>query len=265
VTDAATSLPEVFKQPGYNVPLDPTLPWYAVFGNHDGLIQGNAPIEPSFQDAAARSGRYFINQQDYIRLHFDHPDVVKDLRSFCKAGIDPADTREGRGFAGAGARLCDADPDNDAYYTFDNGPFHHIVLDTMNDDFVGANGYFGGYYPPGGVGAYAGGYAEGILDPAQFAWLGRDLEANKTRPIIVHAHHTVNSFVAPQGEAKNLGYVSGAELTAKLNAYPNAVFFIGGQVSQSMIRLALAAASWVGTPTRMNCFTPSRYGSPGMK
>jgi hypothetical protein len=28
---------------------------------------------------------------------------------------------------------------------------------------------------------------------------------------------------------------------------------------------AFAAASWVGPPTRMNCFTPSRYGRPDMK
>ena len=43
------------------------------------------------------------------------------------------------------------------------------------------------------------------------------------------------------------------------------VLRIGGQASQSMILPALAAATWVGPPTRMNCLTPSRYGRPGMK
>ncbi len=43
------------------------------------------------------------------------------------------------------------------------------------------------------------------------------------------------------------------------------VFRIGGQVSHSMTRPALAAASWVGPAVRMYWRTPSRYGRPGMK
>lgn len=239
VTDAATSLPAVFKEPGYNVPLDPRLRWYVVFGNHDGLIQGNAPIEPSFQEAAARSGRYFVNQQEYISLFFDDPGLhgATALRDFCKKSATIVGN-DGHGFAGSGSRLCDTDPDNDGYYTFDNGPFHHIVLDTMNDDFVQSNGQFGGYYTPGGAaGAYAGGYAEGILDPVQFAWLKADLAANATRPIILHSHHTVNSFVPlPEGPAKQAGYVSGPELTAELNKHTNVLFYIGGHTHKHRIQ-----------------------------
>lgn len=239
VTDAATSLPEAFKAPGYNVPLDPRLPWYVVFGNHDGLIQGNAPIEPSFQEAAARYGRYFVNQQEYISLFFDDASLhgALALRDVCKRP-PTRNPNDGHGFANAGARLCDADPDNDGYYGFQNGPFLHLVLDTMNDDFVQANGRFGPYYTPGtAAGAYAGGYAEGILDPIQFAWLKAALAANATRPIIVHAHHTVNNFVPlPDGPARQAGYVSGPELTAELNKHANVLFYIGGHSHKHQIQ-----------------------------
>lgn len=240
VTDAATSLPAVFKQPGYATPLNRSIPWYVVFGNHDGLIQGNAPIEPSFREVAARYGRYFIDQQEYISLFFDDPQLwgnLEKLRKFCQVGLNESDPQDGHGFAGAGARLCDANPDNDGYYTFEAGGFHHIVLDTMNDDFVQSNGNFGPYYPASNpAGAYAGGYAEGVIDPAQLQWLIKDLEQNKTRPIIVYAHHTVNSFVVPQGQSKQAGYVSGEELTAELNKYPNVAFYIGGHTHKHRIQ-----------------------------
>lgn len=240
VTDAATSLPLVFKESGFATPLNRSIPWYMVFGNHDGLIQGNAPIEPSFQEVAARYGRHFIDQQEYISLFFDAPDLwgsLNKLRNFCQVGANASDPHDGHGFAQAGARLCDDNPDNDGYYTFEAGGFHHIVLDTMNDDFVQSNGNFGPYYPPSNpAGAYAGGYAEGVLDPAQLQWLLKDLEQNKTRPIMVYAHHTINSFVVPQGQSKQAGYISGEELAAELNKHPNVVFYIGGHTHKHRIQ-----------------------------
>ena len=241
VTDAATSLPAIFKEPGFNVPLDPTLPWYVVFGNHDGLIQGNAPVEPGFRESASRFGRYFVDQQEYIAMHFNNTALhgASKLRGFCKVGVDRADTDDGHGFQFAATRLCDLDPDNDAYYAFENGPFLHVVLDTMNDDFVQSNGRFGGYYPYGGAGAYAGGYAEGILDPLQFEWFKNVLAANTTRPVIVHSHHTVNSWVpfATGSPASQAGYVTQEEFTAELNKHPNVAFYVGGHTHKHRIEL----------------------------
>ena len=55
-----------------------------------------------------------------------------------------------------------------AYYFFDKGRFRFVVLDTVNPN----------------------GYADGSLDPAQFAWLQATVAAATGKAVMVFSHHT---------------------------------------------------------------------------
>ncbi len=243
VTAACTHLPEAMA--GNNTALAFGLPWYSAFGNHDGLIQGNVPIEPSFQEAAAEFGRYFLDQDEYVAMHFA-------AGSQCAGGA-PAGTildDYGHGFGYAGDRLCDDDPDNDGYYSFTVRGVHAIVLDTVNDDFVTANENLAGFFNPQLTLGYdlIGGYAEGAVDPDQYAWLEAELAANTDKLVLLFSHHTVNSMFpdeagglcGPPGCLPNLlreaGYKTGDDLIETLTAYPNVAAWIGGHTHQHRIQ-----------------------------
>ncbi|MGB1697595.1 MAG: metallophosphoesterase [Thermoplasmatota archaeon] len=244
VTDQCTSLPVEVAQ--NNTPLAPGLPWYSSFGNHDSLVQGNVPIEPTFQDIAAQSGRFLLDQPSYVRMHF------KDAQS-CSGG-SPAGAPEddfGHGFGFAADRLCDEDPDNDGYYAFSEAGVRFIVLDTVNDDFVTGNENLQGLFNPQETLGYdlIGGYAEGSVDGEQFAWLQEEIESNTDQLIVITSHHTVNSMFTEIGAAycapgvgcledllEAAGYVTGSELTAYLNTQPHVVAWIGGHTHQHRIQ-----------------------------
>lgn len=243
VTDACTSLPEALA--ANNTGLAAGLPWYSAFGNHDALIQGNVNVYPSFQEIAAQSGRRFVAQTEYVDMHFAGADGCPSA----PAG-SPADDY-GHGYAYAGARLCDDDPDNDGYYAFSVNGVRFLVLDTVNDDFVTGNSLLQGQFNPQ---QYAGadiigGYAEGSIDPAQAAWLDAEIAANPDQLIVVASHHTVNSMFTNLGSgqcAPNLGcladllqlagYKTGEQLLADFAQHPNVVAWVGGHTHRHRIQ-----------------------------
>lgn len=241
VTDACTHLPEFA-----NTPLASNLPWFSAFGNHDGLIQGNVPIEPSFQEIAAESGRRFLHQDEYVGMHFA---AGTQCVSGAPAGQPLDDFGHGYGFAGE--RLCDEDPDNDGYYTFSAGGLQVIVLDTVNDDFVTGNeNLVGSFVPESEIGYdVIGGYAQGGIDPVQYDWMIETIKANPNRLVVLMSHHTVNSMFSsaaegncggPNGECLHdllteAGYKTGPEIQAALAEHPNVVAWIGGHTHRHRI------------------------------
>ncbi len=242
VADRCTSLPEALA--ANNTPLAPGLPWLSAFGNHDGLIQGNVPVEPGFNDIAGQSGRRFLTQPEYVGMHFA-------TGGACAAGV-PAGTVDddfGHGYGYALDRLCDGDPDNDGYYAFSLRGVRFVVLDTVNDDFVTSNTNLQGLFNPQASLGYdlLGGYAEGSVDPAQFGWLVDEIENHPDELVLVFSHHTVNSMFTdsaanpcgPPGCLADLltgaGYKTGPELVAAMSAYPNMVAWIGGHTHRHRI------------------------------
>jgi hypothetical protein len=87
--------------------LDPSIPWYVAFGNHDGTARGTITYEPGFQELSLVTGRHFMQlQHEFIDEFFD-------------TSTQPV----GHGFELAdSARRADADPRNDGYYAFDWPP-----------------------------------------------------------------------------------------------------------------------------------------------
>ncbi len=148
-----------FTAPGLDIP------WYSVFGNHDGLVQGNFPhtlqlstlgvgrlkvisppagVERHRRDRgphrtwtrSASSGDLVVSP--YIRLVTPDPKRRSVTRKqiveehFTTTGLPV-----GHGFTAANRA------DGTAYYYFDEGNFRHVVMDSVNPN----------------------GYADGSLDP----------------------------------------------------------------------------------------------------
>ena len=157
------------------------LPWYAVYGNHDGLVQGNLPSSDLFRQIATGPlkltslppsilAQPLSAQVQFIvgLLRLDPAAVAKQLAEGGRRLVTPDAQRRivdrattieehfkttggpvGHGFTAANLAA------GTAYYTFDRGPVRGIVLDTVTSS----------------------GGPEGSLDPAQFAWLEAQLQA----------------------------------------------------------------------------------------
>ncbi len=104
------------------------IPWYVVFGNHDGTLRGTVPFEPGFQVTAAGFGRHFMQYQHEF------------IDEFFKTTPLPGPVGHGFNEADA-ARKADVDERNDGYYAFDwpqSAPlFRMIVLNTLIDGVEG--------------------------------------------------------------------------------------------------------------------------------
>lgn len=163
------------------------VPWYTCFGNHDGLVQGNAPANPAFnrigiggtkvvgapsntnpcagdfaapvatgpsRTATADEKRRFLNRREWIQAHLDSPGLPQGH------GLTPKNL---------------APPT--LYYTADVGAVRWIVLDTVNP----------------------GGYADGSIGDKQLKWLeARLTEAQDARRLVMlFSHHAPRSLNNP--------------------------------------------------------------------
>ncbi|WP_460366641.1 TIGR03767 family metallophosphoesterase, partial [Actinocorallia lasiicapitis] len=209
-------------------------PWFAVYGNHDALVQGNVPLLPLFKELAVGGVKIVAPVSQAQRLEL--ADVLRrgdraavqrmvDSRSGLFREVTPDRSRRlvsraelvrahglDHGFTAANHR------DGTAYYRFDRGPVRGLVLDTCNPA----------------------GYADGSLDRAQFGWLERELaavssryldaagqpvrHAVRDRLVVVFGHHTLDTMANPLGG----GRVFGDELEKLLLRFPNVVLLVNG-------------------------------------
>lgn len=237
VVTACTSLPEHLVP--YLRGLAPDMPWYSLFGNHDGLIQGNVNVAPGFQETAAQFGRYFIRAPEYVSMHFAGGEA-------CGGGTPEDDF--GHGYAFAGARLCNESPDDDAYYSFEQRGVKMIALDTVNDEVYRSHNE-GGLLPGEETTGFdaASGLSEGAIDVAQFGWLQSELSVSGSRVVFLFAHHTINAFYndrfdplcGPPGCFNDVlgegGFVTRDVVQEELGKHPNLVAFIGGHTHQHRV------------------------------
>lgn len=218
------------------------VPWLTAYGNHDGLVQGNFP--QSFKLSLAATGSVKVIG---LPAGASPQDILDGVRRGDPAALAAA--------TGGPVRLVTADPNRRivgrqetiaehfkttgtpvghgytqanldrgiAYYTFDRGAIHGIVLDTVNPN----------------------GEADGSLDQEQFAWLGRELDAHSTahlaangsvmrgpgrdRLIVLFSHHTIETMTNPIISADSPGKrVLGPAVLALLLRYPNVVLWVNG-------------------------------------
>jgi metallophosphoesterase (TIGR03767 family) len=212
------------------------IPWYTCFGNHDGLSQGNFPIRtvPTNQLATGNvkviSPPTGVSPGDVLDPEGSSLEQVLGglvVSPYAKpVTADPERRQLSRGqivdehFStsglprGHGFTQANRDADT-AYYSFDEGPFRLVVMDTVNPN----------------------GYADGSLDQAQLAWLKNTVESATGKAVIVFSHHTsasmTNPFVATGGDVNPR--VLGDEVTAYLLSQPRVVAWVNGHTHRNEI------------------------------
>jgi metallophosphoesterase (TIGR03767 family) len=229
------------------------LPWYAAYGNHDGLVQGNVPRNDLFQQIAtgplkltslppsilaspvaaqvqfiagllrldpaavalqlAEGGRRFVTP-DARRRIVDRGTTVAE--HFTTTG-----TPVGHGFTAANLAA------STAYYTFDRGRVRGIVLDTVTSS----------------------GGPNGSLDPAQFAWLEAQLQAASRqwlapsgevvrrpgvvdRYVMIFSHHTIGTM---DNVSDGSGRLGGPQVRELLLRYPNVIGWVNGHTHRNQV------------------------------
>lgn len=229
------------------------LPWFAAYGNHDGLVQGTVPRTPLLQQLATgplkltglpasilaqplsaqvgfivgllREDPTAVNlelTQGSHRIVTPDPDRrIVDRTTTVTEHFNTSGTPVGHGFTAGNISQ------GTAYYTFDVGRIRGIVLDTV----VSAGG------------------PDGSLDPVQFAWLESQLQAVSsrwlaengdvvTRPgrsnkyAVIFSHHTIGTMGnVPAGS----GRIGGDEVGALLLRYPNTILWVNGHTHRNQV------------------------------
>ncbi len=199
------------------------MPWYAAYGNHDGLIQGNAPVGGAFSAISTGNAKVVglpaaINPLSFAAdllagkglpeglptrsVAADSKRKVIARGETVAAHFTTTGTPVGHGFTSENRSK------GTAYYTFEaSDQVLGVVLDTVN---------------PGGL-------SNGSLDPTQFAWLKSTLTAAGRRIVVLFSHHTIatmdNARLAPGEKGPR---VLGPEVAALLLRYPQVVLWVNG-------------------------------------
>jgi metallophosphoesterase (TIGR03767 family) len=241
------------------------LPWYAVYGNHDGLVQGNLPSSDLFRQIATGPlklislppsilAQPLSAQVQFVAglLRLDPAAVAKQLAEGGRRLVTPDARRRivdrattieehfkttggpvGHGFTAANLAA------GTAYYTFDRGPVRGVVLDTVTSS----------------------GGPDGSLTPAQFAWLEAQLQAasgqwlapsgevvrrrgGADKYVMIFSHHTIESMT---NVADGSGRLGGAQVRELLLRYPNVIAWVNGHTHRNQVSAhARASGAAVG-------------------
>lgn len=215
------------------------IPWYSVFGNHDGLVQGNFPTSTLQLNLLALGALKVISPpaglnpaQLFDDLTTDPATVLTNLLGGAGNTVVRAVTPDlnrrlltrkqvveqhfalggapfGHGFTSTNRQQ------GTAYYHFDQGSFRFVVMDTVNPN----------------------GYADGSLDQTQFDWLTALLAQSTDKVVLVFSHHTsgtmANPFVATGGDTEPR--VFGDAVLDALLAHPQVVAWVNGHTHTNRI------------------------------
>jgi metallophosphoesterase (TIGR03767 family) len=213
------------------------LPWYSVFGNHDGLSQGNFPAATLQLDAVARGALKIVSPPaglspaavvnalqagslpallsslaltPAVRLVTADPDRrLLSKKEFVEEHFRTTGSPVGHGFTAANRA------DGTGYYTFDKGLCRFVVLDTVNPN----------------------GYADGSIDQAQFDWLKTTLARSKDRLVMVFSHHTSETMTNPLvGTGGDLSpRVLGDAVVAELLSHDQVIAWVNGHTHKNQV------------------------------
>src|SRR5215213_7046757 len=185
---------EVAQRPFEAAGLD--MPWYISRGNHDGLVQGNAPAsEDLFRSIATGCLKVFPNSafdpkrfegasDDELFASFGDPAFIQQLLAGAKTVAPDSDRRIlskreyrgeiGHGFASTPRGELRRSRGTASYYAFTRNRIRFISLDTVAE----------------------GGGQSGNLDDPQYRWLRGELRRAKRqhRLVIAFGHHPLSSM-----------------------------------------------------------------------
>jgi metallophosphoesterase (TIGR03767 family) len=210
------------------------VPWYTCYGNHDGLAQGNAPVNPVFEaistgrvkvvglppganpctrfgDLGSMPGaqvmpvtadpqRRYLRRRDWIARHLQSEGLPHG-HGYSQANVD------------GGA----------AYYAADGGSIRWLVLDTVN---------------PGGE-------ADGSIGDAQLGWLEDRLQEAQSqgRLVMLFSHHGLRSLENPVDSPDPLDPTGGDlprhrsdDVLGVVSRYPCVIAWVNGHSHANIIR-----------------------------
>ncbi len=208
------------------------LPWLAVHGNHDNMLQGTVPAA-GWLAAMPVGGVKFITPPDDLdaasalyRFDTAAPEALTELAGSVTIPVTPDPARRPvtraehvrAHFAGGGKptghgytqRNLDT---GTAYYGFDLGEVRFVVLDTVN--------------PHGGW--------QGSLDAPQLDWLVAELTEHRSRPVILLSHHPIETMIndtRPPGAERR---ILGEELRPLLLEHPCVVAWVNGHTHRHAV------------------------------
>ncbi|MGH2752606.1 MAG: hypothetical protein ACRDK3_17310 [Actinomycetota bacterium] len=237
--------------------------WYAVLGNHDGLVQGNVPANDLFNSIATGGLKAFVPIEGF-------QDCPGDLEpATITAIVERALTTSGR--------AVPADPDRrflskaeliDEHFQTTGKPEGH-GLESAPTVEGERQGYYSFRIAPKVRGisldtvAHTGGGSNGHVPDSQFRWLERQLKKNSTRfyeggekrrnrkgtdrLIVLFSHHSSASLDNPPGLDDDAPYhcfkksdapncAAGAGLHGLLRRFPNVVAWINGHEHNNAVR-----------------------------
>lgn len=208
------------------------MPWLAVHGNHDRLLQGTVPVGLVGPSAATGSAKLIglppgLDHAGVVRLltglencdpcaiallgDGEFRQVTPDARRRVITGADfvaahdrPRARPPRHGFTGA-----------TTYYRFDHGPVSVLVLDTVNEH--------GGW--------------QGSLDGSQCEWLAEQLAQADAehRYVILASHHALDTLTNPMAAPGGGERVLRDDLLAILDGHPSLVLWLNGHTHRSTI------------------------------
>jgi metallophosphoesterase (TIGR03767 family) len=226
-------------------PVGLRFPWYAVHGNHDGLVTGNFPVYPALNILAVGSLKP-LGVPDGMSVETFLTDLITgnpaaiptlagstvrtvtadpDRRLVTRAQVvaehfTTTGTPVGHGFtaqnrsAGTGYYVHDL-PAAPAQRGTHPRPVRMIVMDTVNEN----------------------GEADGSLDAAQYAWLLATLAEETDRVTMVVSHHTgdtmENGLIAAGGDPSPR--VLGPAVLSTLLAHPQVVLWVNGHTHENTV------------------------------
>jgi len=214
------------------------MPWYAAFGNHDALVQGNFPTNTlAAMDVVARGNLKLVSppaglsQADLLhtlesgrlatlldslvlspyvrRVTADQGRRLLSKRDFIAEHFVTTGTPVGHGFTVQNRET------GTGHYTFDRGQLRFIVLDTVNPN----------------------GESNGSLAKSQFVWLQEQLAAAADRLVVVASHHTsatmTNALVLTGLDPEPR--VLGDEVVGELLQHPQVIAWVNGHSHRNQI------------------------------
>jgi len=201
------------------------LPWYAVHGNHDNMLQGTVSPTGWLRDFPVGAVKLVTPPDDIdaadLVARFDSSDgaVLAELARGAQLTVTPDPGRvpvvrtdhirehfrstgrpTGHGYSERNLA------DGTAYYAFDHGPLRCVVLDTVN--------HHGGW--------------QGSIDTTQLRWLEAELTTNAARPVVLFSHHPLQTLIndaRPPGADRR---VLADELRDVLLGHPCVVAWLNG-------------------------------------
>jgi metallophosphoesterase (TIGR03767 family) len=222
------------------------MPWYSVFGNHDGLVQGNVPSLGVI--GAVATGALKVTGLPLgvdlagllARLAGGDPSVLAMLLTLGPAKLVTADQRRRmlsrsqtvtEHFTTTGTPVGHGYTQDNlaagtAYYAFDQGLVRCVSLDTCNPN----------------------GYDDGSIDQQQLAWLTGELVAHSSRYlgpdgqwvsgggddrlIVIFSHHTTGTMENVLGVDR----VNGSTVRDLLLRFPNVVAWVNGHTHHNDVQ-----------------------------